>query len=86
MAKKRTPENLWLLTEEQIEILVHHYGELRKAIPRAAFHAKVSPSLAAIILKHKGMTRSPYDRPPHPWVQEMVAAIAEREGSKREPE
>jgi len=76
----RTPENNWLLTEEQTEILVHQYVECRKTQQQAAYHAEIGKSLAAQILKHKGLTRSPWDRPRHRWMKETKAAVAKRAG------
>ena len=54
MAAKRTPENNWNQTDEQIEALVFHYVERQKSIQQASFHAKMSATLAGTILKHKG--------------------------------
>jgi hypothetical protein len=82
MATKRTPENNWNQTEEQIETLVFHYVERRKTIVQASFHAKMSATLGGTILKHKGLTRSPYDRPRHPWMQQAGAAVAERDAKQ----
>jgi len=78
MAEKRTPENNWNQTEEQLKTLVHHYVDCRKTIQQASFHAGMSATLAGTILKHKGLTRSPYDRAPHPWKNEVGAAVAKR--------
>lgn len=75
----RTSENNWLLTAEQIETLVHQYVELRKTQEQAAYHAEIGTSLAAKILKHKGLTRSPWDRPRHRWMKETGAAVAKRD-------
>jgi len=77
--EKRSPENNWHLSDEQLEKLKHHYVKLGKPIPRAAYHASISPTLAGQILKHKGLTRSPWDRARHPWSKDVEAAIAERE-------
>lgn len=76
---KRTSENNWLLTDEQLDILVHQYVELRKTQQQAAYHAGISLSMAAKILKHKGVTRSPWDRPRHVWMKETGAAVAKRD-------
>jgi len=78
MAEKRTPQNNWNQTEKQIDTLVHHYVDLRKTIQQASFHAEMSATLGGTILKHKGLTRSAYDRPPHPWKNEVGAAVAKR--------
>lgn len=80
--EKRSPENNWLLTEQQIETLVSKYVDDFKTIQQAAYHANIGPTLAGTILKHKGLTRSPYDRPRHPWKKEVSAAIAEREAKQ----
>ena len=79
MAVKRTPENNWNQTPEQIETLIHHYIDLQKSVQQAAFNAKMSATLGGTILKHKKLTRSPYDRAPHPWKREIGAAIAKRD-------
>jgi len=82
MPPKRTPENNWNLTDAQIEILVHKYVEERKTIRQAAYHADVSSTLAGTVLKHKGLTRSPYDRAPHPWKKDIEVAVAERDANQ----
>jgi len=58
--EKRTPENNWLLSEEKIEELRHHYVEERVTVPRAAYRTGISEAVAAAILRHKGWMRSPW--------------------------
>lgn len=77
--EKRCPENNWLLSDEQLEQLKYHYVKLGKPIPRAAYRANISATLAGQILKHEGLTRLPWDRARHPWAKDVEAAIAERE-------
>jgi len=84
MTAKRTPENNWNQTEKQIETLIHHYVDLQKPVQRAAFNADMSPTLGGIILKHKGLTRSPFDRKVHPWKKEIGAAISKRDAKQGE--
>lgn len=77
--EKPTPENNWLLTEEQIDAVVHHYVELRKSQQQTAYATDVKVHVVADILKHKRLTRSPWDRARHPWSREVGAAVAKRE-------
>lgn len=76
---KHTPENNWLLTDEQVEKIVHGYVELRKTQQETARYADASVHVVAVVLKHKKLTRSPWDRPKHPWSKAVGAAVAERE-------
>lgn len=77
--EKPTAENNWLLTDEQLDAVVHHYVELKKSQQQTAFATDVSVHVIADILKHKKLTRSPWDRARHPWSREVGAAVAKRE-------
>ena len=81
--ERPTPENNWLLSDETIEKLRHHYVEERVSVPRAAFRTGITEGLATRILKHNGWMRSPWDRPRHPWSRQVRAAVERRDGTRR---
>lgn len=82
LKEKPTAENNWLLTDEQIEKIVHGYVDLRKTQPQTAYYAGTAVHVVAAVLKHKKLTRLPWDRPQHPWVKDVKVAVAEREARR----
>ena len=56
---KYTPENNWLLSDEEVGKIVHGYVELRKTLQQTAYYVDTSLHVVAAVVKYKGLTRSP---------------------------